>query len=107
MRYVTFRFVSFTLRYATSFRLSSSNHGGESRGEIDLQINLMPVSQAEKNPVGNARDKPNEDPFLGEPERKRSGAFDNWLASICMKYWWIFLFFITVAVVVVVLILPV
>jgi hypothetical protein len=89
------------------FRLSASNHIGETRGEIDLQINLMPASQAEKNPVGNARDKPNEDPFLGEPERKRSGMFDNWLASICMKYWWVFLFLITVAVIVVVVILPV
>ena len=59
------------------FRLSSSNHLGESRGEIDLQINLMPVSLAEKNPVGNARDKPNEDPFLPDPIRKRSGMFDS------------------------------
>ena len=59
------------------FRLSSSNHLGEHRGEIDLQINLMPILMAEKNPVGNARDKPNEDPFLSDPERKISGMFDS------------------------------
>ena len=59
------------------FRLTSSNHLGENRGEIDLQISLMPINLAEKNPVGNARDKPNEDPFLSDPVRIRTGMFDS------------------------------
>jgi hypothetical protein len=59
------------------FKLTSSNHLGENRGEIDLQINLMPINLAEKNPVGNARDKPNEDPFLSDPVRERTGMFDS------------------------------
>ena len=59
------------------FRLTSSNHQGENRGELDLQIHMLPISQAEKNPVGNARDKPNEDPFLPDPVRKTRGFFDS------------------------------
>ena len=59
------------------FKLSSSNFPGQSRGEVDLQINLLPLKQAEKNPVGAAREKPNDDPFLPEPVRKVRSYFSS------------------------------
>ena len=45
--------------------------------EVDLQINLLPLKQAEKNPVGAAREKPNDDPFLPEPVRKVRSYFSS------------------------------
>lgn len=37
-------------------------------GEVRLQINVLPISFAEKNPVGKARDNPNHSPALPQPE---------------------------------------
>lgn len=37
-------------------------------GEVRLQINVLPISFAEKNSVGKARDNPNHSPFLPAPE---------------------------------------
>jgi hypothetical protein len=59
------------------FRLSSSSFPGETRGEVDLQMNILPLKDAEKNPVGAARDKPNDDPFLPEPVRKVRSFFNS------------------------------
>ena len=59
------------------FRLSSSNFAGDSRGEIDLQINILPEKVFTKSPVGMARDKPNDDPFLPEPSRKIRSFFNS------------------------------
>jgi hypothetical protein len=68
------------------FRLSNSNFPGQSRGEVDLQINLLPIKEANKNPVGAAREKPNDDPFLPEPVRKVrslfSSSFMKWVRRI-------------------------
>ena len=61
----------------TFFRMSSSSFPGESRGEVDLQMNIVPLRDAEKNPVGAARDKPNDDPFLPEPVRKVRSFFNS------------------------------
>ena len=59
------------------FRLSSSNFPGQGRGEVDLQINLLPIREADKKPVGAAREKPNDDPFLPEPVRKVRSMFSS------------------------------
>ena len=61
------------------FKLSSPNFPGEPRGEIDIQILLLPMMQAAKSPVGSARDKPNESPFLPDPVRESKGFFDSGL----------------------------
>ena len=49
-----------------------------------MQINLLPLRDAEKNPVGAAREKPNDDPFLPEPVRKVRSYF----SSDFMKWVW-------------------
>ena len=87
------------------FRLSSSNHLGENRGEIDLQINLMPITMAEKNPIGNARDAPNEDPFLSDPVRLRTGMFDSPLFRY-LKMFFCFALFIGIGVLAVIFLAP-
>ena len=40
-------------------------------------MNILPLKDAEKNPVGAARDKPNDDPFLPEPVRKVRSFFNS------------------------------
>ena len=42
---------------------------GESQGEVEIMITLLPRKQAEERPVGKARDLPNRDPELKEPDR--------------------------------------
>ena len=59
------------------FKLGSSNHPGLPRGEIDIQVQLVPVAYALKKPVGPARDRPNEEPFLPDPVRETKGFFDS------------------------------
>jgi hypothetical protein len=44
--------------------------GGASRGEVDLQISMVPIKRALENPVGMGREPPNKDPFLPEPKRE-------------------------------------
>ena len=40
----------------------------ETRGQVRLQIDILPAGVADKNPVGKARDNPNHSPFLPQPE---------------------------------------
>lgn len=40
----------------------------ECTGQVRLQVNVLPISHAEKNPVGKARDNPNHSPTLPQPE---------------------------------------
>ena len=42
---------------------------GESQGEVEIMITLLPRKQAEERPVGKARELPNRDPELKEPDR--------------------------------------
>lgn len=37
-------------------------------GYVKCQIDVLPKDQAEKNPVGKARDNPNHSPYLPNPE---------------------------------------
>jgi len=39
----------------------------EYRGTLYVSFEMIPMSVAELNPVGNARDEPNRDPILPEP----------------------------------------
>lgn len=57
-------------RPRTTLPLSHTNWPGLNRGEIDMQISVLRKVVADKNPVGNARDLPNKDPFLPEPYRE-------------------------------------
>lgn len=50
--------------------LSHSNWPGESRGDLDIQMSLVREKYALQHPVGNARDAPNENPFLPDPPRE-------------------------------------
>lgn len=38
------------------------------RGKVKMQIDVLPLEQAKKNPVGKARDNPNHSPTLPQPE---------------------------------------
>lgn len=40
----------------------------ESRGQVKVQIDVLPADQADKNPVGKARKEPNHSPLLSPPE---------------------------------------
>merc|ERR1711924_280644 len=40
----------------------------ECTGQVRMQVNVLPISHAEKNPVGKARDNPNHSPTLPPPE---------------------------------------
>ena len=40
----------------------------EDRGRVLVQIDVLPVDMADKNPVGKARQEPNHSPFLPQPE---------------------------------------
>ena len=50
--------------------LMSKNKAGkiESRGDVRVQIDVVPIDMAIKNPVGKARDNPNHSPYLPAPE---------------------------------------
>lgn len=48
----------------------------ESRGDVRVQIDILPVDQADKNPVGKARDNPNHSPFLPAPEGRLEFSFN-------------------------------
>lgn len=50
--------------------LLSKNKEGkiESRGDVRVQIDVVPIDSAKKNPVGKARDNPNHSPYLPAPE---------------------------------------
>jgi len=37
-------------------------------GKVAVQIDVLPADQAEKNPLGKARQEPNHSPFLPQPE---------------------------------------
>lgn len=37
-------------------------------GKVKVQVDILPVEQADKNPVGKARDNPNHSPTLPQPE---------------------------------------
>ena len=43
-------------------------HREETRGMCKIQVDVLPLEMAEKNPVGKARDEPNHSPKLPEPE---------------------------------------
>ena len=38
------------------------------QGKVAMQIDVLPADQAEKNPLGKARQEPNHSPFLPQPE---------------------------------------
>ena len=38
------------------------------RGKVKVQIDVLPADQADKNPVGKAREEPNHSPNLPQPE---------------------------------------
>ena len=40
----------------------------ESNGKVKVQVDVLPADQAEKNPVGKARQDPNHSPSLPQPE---------------------------------------
>lgn len=51
-------------------KLMGKNKDGkiECTGQFRLSVNVLPISHAEKNPVGKARDNPNHSPALPQPE---------------------------------------
>lgn len=38
------------------------------QGKVAMQIDVLPADQADKNPLGKARQEPNHSPFLPQPE---------------------------------------
>eukprot|EP00753_Platysulcus_tardus_P013875 PLAT3886.1.p1 GENE.PLAT3886.1~~PLAT3886.1.p1 ORF type:complete len:1326 (-),score=569.73 PLAT3886.1:111-4088(-) len=48
--------------------LTHPNHPGP-RGEVEIQMTVVPAKYAAKHPVGDGRNAPNEDPFLPDPAR--------------------------------------
>lgn len=40
----------------------------EEKCQVKMQIDVVPIETAKRNPVGKARDKPNHSPTLPEPE---------------------------------------
>jgi len=50
-------------------RYKDPETGKESiRGKVKVQIDVFPADQADKNPVGKARQEPNHSPFLPQPQ---------------------------------------
>ena len=56
---------------------------GESQGEVEIMITLLPKKQALERPVGKGRELPNRDPELAEPTRARLSIF-NPLGSLVL-----------------------
>ncbi|EEH52753.1 uncharacterized protein MICPUCDRAFT_29414 [Micromonas pusilla CCMP1545] len=50
--------------------------GAVKQGEVEIRIDMLPVSRAEIRPVGKGRNQPNRDPELPEPIRKKLSLLD-------------------------------
>jgi len=50
----------------------------EIKGKVKLQVDILPVAAAEKNPVGKARKDPNHSPTLPMPEGRISLSLNPW-----------------------------
>lgn len=56
-------------RFWLKLRAKDAKTGKEEvRGKVKVQVDIVPVVQADKNPVGKARDTPNHSPTLPQPE---------------------------------------
>lgn len=73
--------------------LNHSSWPGQARGDLDIQMSVVTAQYAEKHPVGNARDAPNENPFLSEPPREsiftqvfRSATSTSCLITCCIVF---------------------
>ncbi|CAI5438531.1 unnamed protein product [Caenorhabditis angaria] len=58
-------------------------------GLVEMDISLLPISEAEQDPVGKKRAEPNHSPHLDKPDRKLLSQF--WLCSRilpCLKFCW-------------------
>lgn len=56
--------------------ITHPNHPNETRGEVELQLQLVTKEEADSKPVGEAQDEPNENPRLEKPTEGRGlGAF--------------------------------
>ncbi|GBG34114.1 Synaptotagmin-1 [Hondaea fermentalgiana] len=64
-------------RPRTWVALTHSNWPGDRRGDMDVQMSLVREKYSLQHPVGNARDAPNENPFLPEPPRESFFAQDK------------------------------
>jgi len=51
--------------------LNKKNDSGEVEGEILISLYLIPQDNANQNPVGEAQEEPNKDPFLEKPQEGR------------------------------------
>ena len=74
-------------RNKTFIRTTHNNWPGQARGDIDMQLILMPKSMADAAPVGQGREAPNRDPYLEEPKRESfwSAFFagGGWIKYVC------------------------
>ena len=68
-----------------ALRLTHPNYPGEGRGTIECELDLLPEAQALKEPVGNKREEPNDNPYLPEPERNPKTMFGKLLDGIWSK----------------------
>ena len=50
----------------------------EDKGKVKVQIDVLPVAAAEKNPVGKARKDPNHSPTLPMPEGRITLSLNPW-----------------------------
>ena len=59
-------------------KLMGKNKQGkiDCQGQFRLMVNVLPISHAEKNPVGKARDNPNHSPQLPQPEGRVELSFN-------------------------------
>ena len=56
-------------RFWLKLRARDAETGKEvTNGRVKVQVDVLPVALADKNPVGKARDNPNHSPTLPQPE---------------------------------------
>jgi hypothetical protein len=56
-------------RFWLKLRAKNAETGKEEiNGKVKIQVDVLPVGTADKNPVGKARDNPNHSPTLPQPE---------------------------------------
>eukprot|EP00386_Alphamonas_edax_P005199 GDKI01016429.1.p1 GENE.GDKI01016429.1~~GDKI01016429.1.p1 ORF type:complete len:878 (-),score=203.87 GDKI01016429.1:26-2659(-) len=56
----------------TSIKCTHPSYPGQSRGQVDCEISLIPGNDAKADPVGKGREEPNKDPVLEEVTENRN-----------------------------------
>jgi len=54
--------------YLTLYTKDAKTGNLEKAGKVGMKVDILPISHAEKNPVGKARDNPNHSPTLPAPQ---------------------------------------